>query len=139
MNYIMLTTRNNFKIFNPIIKFISVKMMNYFFGFKITIKMFFHYKTMFSDISKSIAKWVIALLDKFISIVHINTSIPFPIFISRYFRTMSFVTAFNRTIFTPILSNSPFFYFKFLTTKLTNSFNVVHKLIINPNDNLVKT
>lgn len=39
------------KILNSIVSFISVYMVNKFTGFKISSKMFFHYKTMFKDIS----------------------------------------------------------------------------------------
>jgi hypothetical protein len=42
--------RKKYKIFNSIIGFNAVNMMDYFTFFKVSSKMFFHYKSMFSNI-----------------------------------------------------------------------------------------
>ena len=46
-NHMFFMRRKKFKIFNLIIKFISVKMMYRFIGLQVPTKMFLHYKTMF--------------------------------------------------------------------------------------------
>src|SRR3990167_5147588 len=58
---------NQFKVFNPIIKFITIKMVNYFFGSKISTKFFFHYQSVFSNVSNTICKRMLRYKDHFIT------------------------------------------------------------------------
>ena len=51
--------RKKHKIFNSIVGFFTVNMVDDFFGSKITTNMFLHYKSVFKDITLGIAKRVL--------------------------------------------------------------------------------
>lgn len=66
--------RKDYEIFNPVIVSYSVDMVYHFFGFKISPKMFFHYKTMFWDISMMFMERMILLKNIDISTISFYSS-----------------------------------------------------------------
>lgn len=88
--------RKQHKIFNFIITFNPINMMNSLFFFKISSNIFFHNKTMFSNIPLIITKWMLGTKNHNITrLCYFFTSFPSSIFISfcfsssRYFNLIS--------------------------------------------------
>lgn len=81
-----------FKIFRMVIRRITVNMMNHFFRFKKSSYMLFHNQPMFKNITTTISKWMIGLINKNISILSfINPPLPIRIiFTLNIFRMFSF-------------------------------------------------
>ena len=70
------------QVFNTVIFFYPVKMMNTFIWSKMPIYILFHYKTMFINISIFVHKWVTMFRNQNISVTPSLTSLPTPIFLS---------------------------------------------------------
>ena len=75
------------KILNPIIKFCAINMMNMLTWFKIPSKMFFHDKTMFSNITMCCFMGMIFRKNFYISIIELFTTFPHIVIFSTYTRT----------------------------------------------------
>ena len=67
--HVLRSIRKQHKIFYTIIFGVMVHMMDYFFGKKKSTKMFFHYDTMFADITRIVGKRMIVIFDKYITIL----------------------------------------------------------------------
>jgi len=93
--------RKNYKIFNSIIKYIAVYMVDVLISFKKPMKMFFHYQTMFFNISPIIRKRMIWLMNMPISISMCQSIFPrwmgisFQGFSSTNFRAEKFFICLN--------------------------------------------
>lgn len=87
-----------FKIFNSVIRGITVNMVNFLFGFKIAPKIFFHNKAMLGNNFFTITKGVFGFINKNISSIYSFTSFPIMIFIPNFFNTHCFFS-FLRMIF----------------------------------------
>lgn len=62
----MLFPSQNFQIFNSIVRFYSIFVMDKFSFFKQSSKMFFHYETMFQNIPRIITGWPKRIINSFI-------------------------------------------------------------------------
>lgn len=104
--------KKQFKIFNSIIGFNAVNVMDYFFLEQVSSKILFHNKTMFIDISSSISKWMFRAKNHYISISTTSSIIPFRIMLlCKYLRfAMTLMRAKVRRAF------SVWFNFKYDTT-----------------------
>ena len=71
------------KIFNTVVKLISVDMVNVFMRFKIAAEMFFHYKPMFKNIPTGISARVCRLMNHFVSIATLATASVLPVLFTR--------------------------------------------------------
>lgn len=107
------------KVFNMVIRFIFVDMMDSFFGSKISSKMFFHYKTMLIDICNSAHLFTIRMI--FAIYLNITSSIFIP---STFPSRASFFNIFSQrntitlfvTVFSLVYLNSRWVSFKFFFT-----------------------
>jgi len=82
------------KILRTVIIFNPIKMMNSFFGFKVTPYLFFHHKSMFKNIASAITKWMIRFEDKNITFCMFTLStFPPRIILSKPHTFFSFRTA----------------------------------------------
>jgi len=90
-------TNKCYKIFNTVIIFNLINMMDWFIRFKIPSKIFLHYKPMFRDITIRIMKGMIRAKNNNISITSfIFTALPLGVFFSNiYFKFFHCVTYFN--------------------------------------------
>mgnify|MGYP001618930092 CR=1 FL=1 len=77
VEHMFLIIRKQLKIFNPIIVFNTINMVNRFSWFKETIQIFFHNKTMFSNAIIFVTKWMIWRINRNVSSK--ITATPFPI------------------------------------------------------------
>lgn len=130
ISMLFITLQQN-KITNSIINFVMIDMMNYFITFKISAQMFFHYKSMFSNITSTICKWVFFTMNKFIStVVKMNTTCPKSTFISSDSSLLVDMSTCIRTNFTSPMPQSIFFSFKSFVANFTNNINVYHTPIL---------
>ena len=114
------------KVFNSIILFISVNMVNLFSFFKISPNMLFHYKTMLKNISIAFTKWMVCLSNKNITIMNSFSTFPVASFISiRHIFKVALMTHFGfiSSFFFSFTRKIPIF-----TTDNTFGFN--HNLIL---------
>lgn len=73
----MLNVVSNYKVLNPVIIFNTVQMVYDFSRFKITTNMFFHYQSMFKNITITFSKRMFRLMNKSVaSAVDNNSTIP---------------------------------------------------------------
>ena len=79
------------KIFNSIVGFISVDMMNYFFAFKFSTKMFFHNISMVSH------RFIGSYINFIVSAVKVYSTCPSIGFITRKYYRKMFICATSRT------------------------------------------
>jgi len=111
--------RKQHKIINAIVKRVTVDMMDNFCRFKIPTKMLFHYKAMFSNISRFSNKRVVGFKNKKITMNYFFTAIPIKVFIPSYFTFASYSKTFLRTIFRTISFYSRWVCSKFISTNNT--------------------
>lgn len=108
VNFAMFSSRKNNKVFNPIIKFVVVDVVNNLATFKISTYFLFHDKPMFTHTSIR-GKWMVWLINKHISII-LNSFSTFPVVMifPYYIFSLTFITA--------KFSLSRFIMYKFLLT-----------------------
>ena len=89
-------TTKKFKIFYSVIRTNSVLMMNYFTRLKVSSYVFFHYKSVLSNVIRS-GMWMFRCIFNYVSFIKFtNTTLP----ITRFFSSkiaIVFVSAFKRT------------------------------------------
>jgi len=119
--------RDKFEILYPIVGLITVYMMDNFRRTKIPTNRFLHYKTVFSNITKCITKWVFFVANQLVSIlVVIVSSFPKGRIATSHDFLLKLIPAFFGTCFSSSLSKFPGHYFKRITADLANYFTVVH-------------
>jgi hypothetical protein len=64
------------EVFNPIVRFNAIDVMNNLVWLKITTKMFFHDKAMFADIADVVRKGMVSNFDKCVSASMRNPAFP---------------------------------------------------------------
>ena len=67
---------HNCKIFNGVVKFISVLVVNNFFGSKVSSKKLFHNKSVLPNVTEVISKRVVGTLNKSITTSYKSSSVP---------------------------------------------------------------
>ena len=85
------------KIFNAIIRTVTIYMMNYFYRFKITPKIFFHDETMFKDMV-ALAIWMIGLININITMMLFYSTFPPITFRSTTSLSYSFFVNFRKRL-----------------------------------------
>lgn len=118
MHFLMFRTSNYLKILNSVVRSISIYMVNYFFIRKESTNLFFHYKTMFSNVIM-VGVRMMWLIKKNILTFMRNTTFPI---VSKFSTSIS---TFCRTV----LSFSYFIAFEFFTTSLTQLNTFTRKII----------
>ena len=86
-----------FKIFNPVIGFIAVDMMNNLFGFKIPPNMLFHDKTVFADVKSHNFMRMIRSVNQNIPIMNVFSAFPVGGFIGKFTSSIMRIFAKSRT------------------------------------------
>jgi hypothetical protein len=94
---------------------------------------------MFTNLLARITKRVVRFINKHITkLISKLSSLPKRMLFSGNLKRMSRLPALLRAILTPSLFYPELLNEKFLITEMTNPFNILHYLIINPNKDLVK-
>ncbi len=132
----MFRSNSEYEIFNAIILFILISMMNYLIFFKVSTEKGFHDKPMFFNIFSTNSIGMFRFKEKNISVYNcsaIFVRITFCAFYSiacflfRFFRTLSsylaFIATFPRTIFPKTFFDSRKFNLKRFTTNFADSIN----------------
>lgn len=116
-NSMLFIIYKQFQIFNTIVRTITIDMVNNFSRFKITFNTFFHYQTMFSNITILISKWMFRHKNSNISIMSFsNSTFPKRMFFSqmgsayflfRFFRVFKILFAYFCTFFRTTIFSIP--------------------------------
>ena len=105
--------RKQFQVFNSVIVFDSVNMVDYLSPFKVSTERFFHYKSLFWNITKTIFRWMVRQINTLITIMDFPTNI-----ISRSLSFLKF--SFRRIMFS--LTRDTHFPYGFLTENTNFAF-----------------
>lgn len=112
----------NAKIIYAIIRMIIINVMNYFFTFKQSAKMFFHNESMLHYLPSAICVWMVRVIDKDISKAALcSTSLPHAAFRPFVLSTLCNTHTTIRTIFSfiPFLTRYINLFGKFIATNST--------------------
>ncbi len=118
------------QVLNSIIISNTIFMMDLFVFGKKPSEMFFHYKSVFSNIAKIIFERVEGIINKLIATTIEESSFPRWMVFTQYIFRVPFMFTFFRAKSTPSLFKPKSFYREFFTTEFTNKVGIVHNFIL---------
>jgi hypothetical protein len=80
----MLLSRNKLKIANSVICWDMILMMDKLILFEVSSDLFFHFKTMFKNVSMRVFSWVVKLLNRPVPISKYASAFPIMVFTSKH-------------------------------------------------------
>lgn len=120
-------TLQQLEVLDSVVYSILINVMNYFRWFKIPAEIVFHYKTVLTNISTTIFKWMVMCSNQFVAtFIEIKSSFPKNTLLPSHSISLPNMSTLFRTSFASSLAKFPPHHFKWFLTRFTYLGYVFH-------------